>query len=99
MQPIQTKGQVKEDKTLTLTVQLPEEVQAGEYEVVLVLNSSAPTSKPTASLSAEEEQRRLNKVWKELMEEVEDLPISPTPVSSEYQQDLVEKYRKQGLEL
>lgn len=97
MQTIQTRVQIEADRTLT--VQLPAEIQTGEYEIVLVLNSSVSSEKPAIEPASEEEQKRLNEVWEALIEEVEEVPIVPTPVSSEYQQSLIEKYQKQGLEL
>lgn len=39
---------------------------------------------------------RLGKPW---VKEGKDLMTSPTSVTSEYQQALIEKYRDQGLEL
>lgn len=102
MQTITAKALIESDRKLT--VQLPEEIQTGEYEVVLVLNSSVSNVDPAASLDAvssdaENKQKLLNEVWDTLMEEVENVSVEPTPVSSEYQKSLIEKYRKQGLDL
>lgn len=98
MQAITAKALVNDDRTLT--VQLPAEIQSGEYEIVLVLSNS--DSSGTASVSeptAEKNQNQLNEAWEAWVKEGEDLTTSPTPVTSEYQQSLIEKYRDQGLEL
>jgi hypothetical protein len=99
MKAIETKVQVNADHMLT--VQLPVDVQMGEYDAVLVLNrpsDHAAVQEPGHSAD-EQEDKTMARAWKKWVEEVEQLPLSPNPVQSDYQQHLVEKYRKQGLEL
>lgn len=98
MQAITAKASVNDDRTLT--VQLPAEIQPGEYEIVLVLSNSDSSGKELVSEpKAEEKQKQLNEAWEAWVKEGEDLMISPTSVTSEYQQAVIEKYRDQGLEL
>lgn len=98
MQAITAKALVNDDRTLT--VQLPVEIQSGEYEIVLVLsNSDSSGAASVPEPTAEENQDQLNEAWEAWVKEGEDLTISPTSVTSEYQQALIEKYRDQGLEL
>lgn len=41
MKAIETKAQVDADCTLTITIQVPADVQSGEYEAMVVLNRLA----------------------------------------------------------
>ena len=50
MQTIATKVNINEDRKLT--IQLPANIAAGEYEVVLVLNNSLPQSSVQPSIAA-----------------------------------------------
>ncbi len=98
MQTIAAKVQIGDDRTLT--IQLPTDVQRGEYDVVLVLNSrSATTEVQSSGHSESEPDKTMARVWEKWVEEVEQLPLSPNPVQGDFQQHLIEKYRKQGLEL
>ena len=103
MQAITAKALFNDDRTVTVQlpddVQIPSDMRAGECEVLLVLGSSEVKVKPTTDLSDEDRQKQLNEVFKAWLKEGEDIPIVPTPITSEYQRDLVEKYRKQGLDL
>jgi hypothetical protein len=98
MQTIEAKVQINADRTLT--VQLPGDVQIGEYDVVLVLNSrSAHTEQQKSGEPEGKQAETMTRAWEQWVEEVEQLPLSPNPTRSDFQQDLIEKYRKQGLEL
>ncbi len=99
MQTVEAKVQVNADRTVT--VQLPADVQMGEYDVVLVLNScsdSAVVKKSGHAEEAEQPDNLMSDTWEKWVEEVEQLPLSPNSIQEgDYQQHLVEKYRKQGL--
>ena len=99
MQTIQAKVQINADRTLT--VQLPAEIQTGEYEVELILKSRAPDESQTSEPDADGRQKSSRaKAWEKWIKAVEELPISPgLVVESDYQQHIIEKYRKQGLEV
>lgn len=99
MQTIQAKVQIKADRTLT--VQLPAEIQTGEYEVELILKSRTSDESQTPEPDADDRPKSNRaKAWEKWIKEVEDLPISPSlVVESDYQQHIIEKYRKQGLEV
>ncbi len=47
----------------------------------------------------DERQHDLSEAWKKWFESVEELEVTPTEPTSEYQQLLINKYRQQGLEL
>lgn len=104
---ITAKVQVNADRTLT--VQLPNEIQTGEYEMVLVLSDTPSADTQTSSTqelksSQQNNSCNLDDAWKIWVQEVEQLPINPMPATSnlansDYQQHLVEKYRAQGLDL
>lgn len=98
MQTIAAKVKVNADRTLT--VQLPADVPLGEYDVVLVLNSrSTRTEAQEPDNSEGEPDKTMARAWAKWVEEVEQLPLSPNPTQGDFQQHLIEKYRKQGLEL
>ena len=98
MQTIAAKVKVNADRTLT--VQLPADVPLGEYDVVLVLNSrSTRTEAQEPDDSEGEQDKMMARAWENWVEEVEQLPLSPNPTQGNFQQHLIEKYRKQGLEL
>ncbi|MEM8506076.1 MAG: hypothetical protein AAF716_23365 [Cyanobacteria bacterium P01_D01_bin.1] len=99
MQTITAKVQVSVDHTVT--VQLPSEVKAGEYEIVLVL-SDAPSSDTQASETipiSSDQDNTMTEAWERWIQEVEQLTLKPAATNSEYSQHLIEKYRQQGLEL
>ncbi len=50
MQTIATKVNINQDRKLT--IQLPDNIPAGEYEVVLVLNNSLPQTSVQPSIAA-----------------------------------------------
>jgi hypothetical protein len=99
MQTIETKAQVNADRTLT--VQLPADVQMGEYDIVLVLNSRSAKTEVQKSGPSEGEQqdKTMAYAWGKWVEEVEQLLLLENPEKGDFQQYLVDKYRKQGLEL
>ena len=99
MQTIQAKVHIKADRTLT--VQLPAGIQVGEYEIEVTLKSSTAEISQTPPSDTDDEQKSSRgKAWDKWIKEVEELPVSPSPVvESDYQQHIIEKYQKQGLEL
>jgi hypothetical protein len=100
MQTIATKVRVNADRTVT--VQLPADVQMGEYDAVLVLNSHAESGTVQDSNHVEDEQqdKLMAEAWAKWVEEVEKLPLSTNSIQpDDYHQHLIEKYHKQGLVL
>jgi hypothetical protein len=99
MQTIATKVRVNADRTVT--VQLPADVQMGEYDAVLVLNSHAESAIVQESNHGDssENDDEMAIRWQKWFEEVEQLPLLENPEKGDFQQYLVEKYRKQGLVL
>jgi hypothetical protein len=100
MQTIAAKVKVNADRTVT--VQLPADVQMGEYDAVLVLNSHADSAVIPESNQVEGEQpdKLMAEAWAKWVEEVEQLPLSTNSIKpGDYHQHLIEKYRKQGLVL
>lgn len=112
MKAIETKAQVDSDCTLFITVQVPADVQAGEYEAMVVLNrlvsdespdssiqqpESAPDGKPLVSLPGEKWSQETADAWEEIQAKVRETKKEPQPVQNEYHQALVKKYCKQGL--
>jgi hypothetical protein len=98
MRAIEAKVKVKADRTVT--VQLPADVQMGEYDAVLVLNSRSDAAVVLDSNLAEGAQpdNLMTEAWEKWVEEVEQLPLpSNTIQPGDYHQHLIEKYRKQGL--
>ena len=100
MQTIEAKVQVNADRTIT--VQLPADVQVGEYDIVLVLSNrsaEAEVQQENHTEGLHPDKTTMSDAWEKWVEEVEQLPLLPKSTQSEYQQHLIEKYRKQGLEL
>ena len=98
MQTIAAKVQINDERTLT--IQLPADVQSGEYDIVVVLNNrSTNTEAQKLSHSENEPDGTMACAWERWVEEVEQLPLSPSPTQDDFHQHLVEKYRKQGLDL
>lgn len=94
------KVNVKVDEKRTVTVQLPDDVETGDYEILLVLNNRSQDGIETAGIAEPvSSTSTVDDGWESWVQEVEQMPLSPKPAESEYQQHLVEKYRKQGLEL
>lgn len=93
-------AKVQVNANRTLTVQLPDDIQIGEYEIVLVLNNTVSSDAQTPEPAQQDDQRAaMATVWETWVQEVEQLPLEPNPASTDYPQHLIEKYRKQGLEL
>jgi hypothetical protein len=100
MQTIAAKVKVNADRTVT--VQLPADVQMGEYDAVLVLNSHADSEvvPESSHVKSEEQDEQMALRWQKWFEEVEQLPLSTNSIQpDDYHQHLIEKYRKQGLVL
>jgi predicted DNA-binding protein len=106
MKSIEAKVRVNADRTVIVQfpadMQLTVDVQMGEYDAVLVLNNSSNVILEKDSSHAEDEQPEnlMTDAWEKWVEEVEQLPLSTNSIQAgDYQQHLVEKYRKQGLVL
>ncbi len=93
-------AKVQVNANRTLTVQLPDDIQTGEYEIVLVLNNTVSSDTQTPEPDQRNDQRAaVTTAWETWVQEVEQLPLEPNPASADYPRHLIEKYRKQGLEL
>jgi hypothetical protein len=105
MQTIKAKVQVNLDHTVTVQVpddmKVPADVQVGEYDAVLILNSRSDSEMGQESSHVEGEQpdETMALRWQKWCDEVEQLPLLENPEKGDFQQYLVEKYRKQGLVL
>lgn len=93
---MEIKAKVRIEVDRTVTVQLPEDVPAGEYEAVLVPIDDGINSQNAENQKWDAEQAE---AWERIMKGVEQLQPSPQPAKSEYHKGLIEKYRKQGLNL
>jgi hypothetical protein len=80
MQAIEAKVQVKADRTVI--VQLPADVQMGEYDAILVLNSRSDSAVVQESNPAEGEQQDnlMTEAWEKWVAEVEQLPLSSNTI-------------------
>jgi hypothetical protein len=80
MQTIEAKVQVKADRTVI--VQLPADVQMGEHDAVLVLNSRSDSAVVQESNPAEGEQQDnlMTEAWEKWVVEVEQLPLSSNTI-------------------
>ena len=99
MEGVAVKVQVNADRTVN--VNLPDDVPIGEYEAVLVPVKKLAVESAQSSEAVESEQwgEAMDAFWNQWVEEVEQMPLSPQPAKSEYHKSLIEKYRKQGLDL
>ena len=99
MEGVAVKVQVNADRTVE--VSLPDDVPVGEYEAVLVPVKKLAIESAQSSEAVEREQwdEATEAFWNQWIEEVEQMPRSPQPATSEYHKSLIEKYRKQGLDL
>jgi hypothetical protein len=99
MKSIEAKVKVHADRTVTVRfpadTQLPVDVQMGEYDAVLVLGSGSDGIVEKDSGHLEDEPIALR--WQKWFEEVEQLPLLENPEKGDFQQHLIDKYRKQGL--
>ncbi len=98
MKAIETKAQVDDARMLTITMEVPSDVPVGEYEVMVVLNSLV-ASGPSLSDQKTDEEKSRSKRWQKWFEEVDQLPLKADGEDKTFHQILVEKYRKQGLDL
>ena len=55
--------------------------------------------KHQSEITNEKQQDDIAKAWEKWFEAVDNLEVKPIETTSEYQQILLDKYRKQGLEL
>jgi len=112
MKAIETLARVDGTCTLTITMQVPADVQAGEYEAMVVLNrlannessndirsEVASEDKSVAPVSGGKWSQETADVWEEIQAEVRQTKKAPQPAGNEYHKALIEKYRKQGLNL
>ncbi len=104
MKTIEAKVQV--DTNRTLTMHLPDDVEAGQYNAVLVLVSNGTEPGETKPLPGSTDLSKSKKwdqttanAWAECIAEIEQTPRAPQPVQNDYHQHLIEKYRAQGLDL
>ncbi|MGB7412624.1 MAG: hypothetical protein WA902_00310 [Thermosynechococcaceae cyanobacterium] len=99
MHTIKTKAHINTDRTLT--VQLPADLQVGEYDVTLSVNSRSIEGEVIAAPTLERERtdKTMSEAWEQWFDEVEKLPLKETVEEKSFHEILVEKYRKQGLEL
>jgi hypothetical protein len=92
MQTIATKIQVNADRTVTM--QLPDDVQMGEYDAVLVLNSHTASAifQESNHEASEQPDNLMTEAWQKWVEEVEQLPLSPNLIQEgDYHQYLIDK--------
>jgi hypothetical protein len=106
MKTIEAKVKINADRTVTVQLpvdmELPVDVQTGEYEAVLVLGSSSDevVVEDSNHIEGEPSDNLMIDAWEKWVEEVEQLPLSSNSIEEgDYQRHLVEKYRKQGLVL
>lgn len=94
MRVVETKVQVC--ATRQVIMQLPRDIPVGEYDVVLVMKEPTEFSPEGARLKAVEDIPIVER-WQKFFEEMEKEYSASPSVPSEHYQSLVEKYRKQGL--
>lgn len=119
MRAIETTANVDDTCTLTITLQVPADVQAGKYEAMVVLNRAVesasnidsinnPAAIETENLTenntlknipGEQWSPEVAAAWAKIQSEAEHVELDPQPAKSEYHQSLIEKYRRQGLNL
>lgn len=107
MQKVEVKVQVSSNRTVTVNV--PDEVPAGEYDFVLWVPDDSSAWKNsqleanpdllTEALTDEEWTDEKVKAWETLQTEVSQTKKEPQPVQSDFHKALIEKYRRQGLNL
>jgi hypothetical protein len=98
MQTVEAKVEVRADRVVL--VQLPTDTPTGEYDVVLVLNPRSDPAEESGHIEGEQTDSLMTEAWAQWVAEVETLPLSSNAIQAgDYQQHLVEKYRKQGLVL
>lgn len=90
MPTIQTNTQINSDRKLS--IELPDNFPLGDYEVLIILNPKESEEQPN-------ESQTTTKAWENWVKEVKQLSPLPHSEPKNYQQHLLKKYRKQGLEL
>ncbi|MEL6350415.1 MAG: hypothetical protein AAFR58_01475 [Cyanobacteria bacterium J06627_28] len=98
MKAIETKAQVDTASVLTITTQVPVDVQAGEYEVMVVLNPVKSNNSEQFVQDNNEKESRVER-WQKWFEAVDQLPLEQDSSDKSFEAILVDKYRKQGLDL
>ena len=107
MRAIETRAMVGADSTLTITIKVPTDLQAGEYRAMVVLDTQAASTDKSseahrASAKTEDEQngaKSLGERWQKWFDDVEKLPLRENAEDKDIGQILTEKYRKQGLDI
>ena len=92
MQTIATQIHVGVDRRLK--IDLPDSVPIGEYEVLLVLNQRS-AELPEVPVETDSLMPR----WEKWFGEVDRLTLPDDPEAGDFPQQLLDKYRQQGLEL
>ena len=91
--------QVNADRTVE--VKLPDGLPVGAYEATLIpVRQSSEDSAQTPDNDRHKQwNQATDEFWEQWTKEVEQMPLTAQPAQSEYHRSLVEKYRKQGLDL
>jgi len=94
METIKTKISVGSDRHLSL--QLPQDLPPGDYEVLVVLEHANQSEFPS--------QTPLDRAWEKWVKEIQTMPLleppqNPSSEPDDYESYLLKKYRNQGLEL
>ena len=89
MPTIQTNTQINSDRKLS--IELPDNFPLGDYEVLIILNPKEDKEQPN-------ESQTMTNAWDNWVKEVKKLSPRPRSEPKNYQQHLLEKYRKQGLD-
>jgi hypothetical protein len=82
MKSIEAKVRVNADRTVIVQfpadMQLPVDVQMGEYDAVLVLNNSsdATVARDSSHVEGEQPENLMTDAWEKWVEEVEQLPFT-----------------------
>ena len=88
MKTIEAKVQVDTDRMVT--IQLPTDVQAGQYDVVLVINSSTDIKQDT---DKEQTDDLMLDAWDKWVEGVKNLPLLPLP-GEKWSQETADAWEK-----
>lgn len=107
MQKVEVKVQVNLDRTVV--VDLPDEVPPGEYDFAVwvpdghLAEESAEAEDP-AHVRNEVTERDVwseekTDAWQMLQTEIAQTKKDPQPAQNDFHKSLIEKYRKQGLDL
>ena len=97
MQSIGAKVRVGDDRKITL--QLPEALPQGEYEVMVVLNPVDKASSDALEADGEEtEEKSIAERWKKWFEAVDQLPLKEDSEEKSFHQHLVDEHCQLALE-